>query len=103
VDEASERMRGRADGCFADGGCWVGAGSGCAADCEWPATDGWPGIYECGRKTDPEFPNVDVVYTLTGADGKPIEAKPGDLRLFSQGVELERRLPYAGLSRLGMG
>jgi Mg-chelatase subunit ChlD len=39
-------------------------------------------------KSDPKFPNVDVVFTLIGADGKPIPAKPGDLKLFSQGTEL---------------
>lgn len=39
-------------------------------------------------KSDPKFPNVDVVFTLIGADGKPIQAKPGDLKLFSQGTEL---------------
>jgi Mg-chelatase subunit ChlD len=39
-------------------------------------------------KSDPKFPNVDVVFTLTGPDGQPIQAKPGDLKLFSQGTEL---------------
>lgn len=39
-------------------------------------------------KPDPKFPNVDVVFTLSGPDGSPIAAKPGDLKLFSQGTEL---------------
>ena len=39
-------------------------------------------------KSDPKFPNVDVVFTLIGTDGKPIAAKPADLKLFSQGTEL---------------
>ena len=38
-------------------------------------------------KFEPKFPNVDVVYSLTGADGNPVAAKPGDLKLFSQGTE----------------
>jgi len=39
-------------------------------------------------KSDPKFPNVDVVFTLSGPDGKPIAVKPADLKLFSQGTEL---------------
>lgn len=39
-------------------------------------------------KSQPKFPNVDIVFSLTGADGNPITPKPTDLKLYSQGKEI---------------
>jgi Mg-chelatase subunit ChlD len=54
-------------------------------------------------KSDPKFPNVDVVFTLTGADGKPIAAKQGDLKLFSQGTELGTATAIRTFEQTGHG
>jgi len=53
-----------------------------------PRLTAGPAYTSADGKSDPEFPDVDVVFTLTGADGKPIQAKPGELKLFSQGIEV---------------
>ena len=54
-------------------------------------------------KNDPKFPNVDVVFTLFGPDGKPIPAKPADLKLFSQGTELGTAASIRAFEQTGHG
>jgi hypothetical protein len=39
-------------------------------------------------KSNPKFPNIDLVFELKNADGAPIAARPSDLKLFSQGQEI---------------
>jgi len=38
-------------------------------------------------KSAPKFPNVDVVFSLTDANGAPVQAKASDLKLFYQGKD----------------
>jgi VWFA-related protein len=54
-------------------------------------------------KADPEFPNVDVVFTLIGADGKPIQAKPADMKLFSEGTDLGTATSIRTFEQTGYG
>jgi Mg-chelatase subunit ChlD len=54
-------------------------------------------------KSEPKFPNVDVVYSLIGADGNPVAAKPGDLKLFSQGSEIGTANSIRTFEKTGYG
>lgn len=47
-----------------------------------------PAYTSSDGKSQPKFPNVDIVFSLIGADGNPITPKPTDLKLFSQGKEI---------------
>jgi len=39
-------------------------------------------------KSNPKFPNIDLVFELKGPDGAPIAARPADLKLISDGQEI---------------
>jgi uncharacterized protein YegL len=51
----------------------------------------------------PKFPDVDLVFTLTGSHGKPIQPKPGDLKLFSQGKEVGTATALRTFDKSGYG
>jgi uncharacterized protein YegL len=51
----------------------------------------------------PKFPDVDVIYTLTGSDGTPIVAKPGDLKLSAMGKELGTATAIRTFDKTGYG
>lgn len=54
-------------------------------------------------KAQPKFPNVDVVFSLVGADGNPIHPKPSDLKLFSQGREIGTAASIRSFEASGKG
>jgi Mg-chelatase subunit ChlD len=51
----------------------------------------------------PKFPRVEMVFSLTGADGLPIRPNPADLRLLSQGKELSAASSIRPFSETGYG
>ncbi|MFC5865224.1 VWA domain-containing protein [Acidicapsa dinghuensis] len=51
----------------------------------------------------PKFPNVDVVFSLAGADGNPIMPKPADLKLYSQGKEIGTATSIRSFEATGNG
>jgi uncharacterized protein YegL len=51
----------------------------------------------------PKFPNVDVIYALTGPDGTPIVAKPSDLKLSAMGKEVGTASGIRTFDKTGYG
>jgi Mg-chelatase subunit ChlD len=54
-------------------------------------------------KSDPKFPNVDVVFTLVSQDGNPVNAKTGDLKLTSEGKEIGTANSIRTFEKTGYG
>jgi Mg-chelatase subunit ChlD/pSer/pThr/pTyr-binding forkhead associated (FHA) protein len=51
----------------------------------------------------PKFPTVDVVFELSAADGTPVAAKAGDLKLFSQGNQIGTATSLRSFEQSGQG
>ena len=74
---------------------WIAAvlvGAGCAAS-SWAQTSSQrlsagPAYTSNDGKAGPQFPRIDVVVRLAGADGAPVALKSKDLRLFSSGAQV---------------
>lgn len=54
-------------------------------------------------KTDPQFPNVDLVFELRGLDGNPIPPRPSDLKLYSLGQEIGTASSIRSFEQTGYG
>lgn len=68
-----------------------------------PRLTAGPSYTSSDGKGQPKFPNVDVVFSLVGADGNPITAKPADLKLYSQGKEIGTATSIRSFEATGNG
>jgi von Willebrand factor type A domain/FHA domain len=56
-----------------------------------------------GGNTNPQFPNVDVVFTLTSPEGAPIQPKTADLKLLAEDKEIGSATSIRTFEQAGYG
>ena len=83
--------------------CLLGSFSAAQTPGGTPQLTAGPTYTSAEGKSDPKFPNVDVVFTLIGSDGNPIVPKPGDLKLSSQGKEIGTATSIRTFDKTGYG
>lgn len=59
--------------------------------------------YSGENKSEPQFPNVDLVFDLKSRDRNPVAPRPSDLKLYSQGQEIGTATSIRTFEQTGYG